>query len=295
MMAGYKFATIKRILALKSEDFLKSIDDDLLRAEVRKDMIITGGSIAHLILGEKVNDYDVYFKSYTTAYNVAKYYVDKFNNLENKPKWLKGIPIVKEEFRDNIKGETEKRIIIFIKSNGVAGEKEDEDEIDIEAGIPIKHKSKYTPIFLSDNAITLSDKMQIIIRFCGSPEEIHKNFDFVHCTGYFDVYNHELHVSKEAMQSLLAKNLIYNGSLYPITSVFRLRKFIDRGWNISAGQILKILFQISKIDLSDTKILKEQLVGVDTAFMFALIKELEKVEGQVEETHLAELIDKIFE
>ena len=40
-------------------------------------------------------------------------------------------------------------------------------------------KPKYRPVFLSQNAITLSDRMQIVIRFHGLPNQIHDNYDFV--------------------------------------------------------------------------------------------------------------------
>lgn len=43
----------------------------------------------------------------------------------------------------------------------------------------------YTPMFFSPNAISLSDKIQIVLRFHGDNVAIHKTFDFIHATNYF--------------------------------------------------------------------------------------------------------------
>jgi len=105
---------------------------------------------------------------------------------------------------------------------------------------------KYKPIFLSTNAITLSGKIQIIIRFFGEPEEIHKNYDYVHCTNYWTSWNNELVTTVKALEAILAKELVYVGSKYPLCSIFRMKKFITRGWTINTGQILKMVMQLNE-------------------------------------------------
>jgi aryl carrier-like protein len=59
--------------------------------------------------------------------------------------------------------------------------------------------------------------------------------------------------------------------------------------------MLKILWQISEIDLNDRDVLQEQLLGVDSTYMLHLIAELRDVQGKVDATYLAKLIDDIFE
>jgi hypothetical protein len=97
------------------------------------------------------------------------------------------------------------------------------------------------------------------------------------------------------MASMMAKNLVYKGSLYPIASIFRTRKFIARGWRISAGQLLKMIFQLNGVDLNNRTILREQLIGVDMAYMTQLLSELAKHDGRVDGTYMAALIDRVFE
>lgn len=162
-----------------------------------------------------------------------------------------------------------------------------------------KERPKFRPIFLSQNAITLSEKTQIVIRFYGSPEEVHKNYDFVHCTNYWLASDKNLHLNQEALECLLSKTLIYQGSLYPICSIIRARKFLQRGWWINAGQYLKMCMQISGMNLTNPKVLEEQLTGVDTAYMWQVInycksRQAEDRDFQLTTPYLISIIDKIF-
>lgn len=159
----------------------------------------------------------------------------------------------------------------------------------------MSEEGKFRPVFLSENAITLSHKLQLVVRFFGSPGEIHENYDFAHCMCWYDFKSGHLELPSEAMQCVLSKTLIYKGSLYPLASIFRIRKFIARGWRITAGQLLKILWQVSKLDLRDKLMLREQLIGVDQAYMHQLLRALEDKDAKVDATYIAKLIDEIFE
>ena len=52
--------TIRKVLKEKSNKWLESIKDSGLRENVREEAIITGGAINSLLMGTKVNDYDIY-------------------------------------------------------------------------------------------------------------------------------------------------------------------------------------------------------------------------------------------
>jgi hypothetical protein len=99
------------------------------------------------------------------------------------------------------------------------------------------------------------------------------------------------------LKALMSRTLIYKGSLYPIASLFRIRKFLNRGFRISAGQMLKIVWQVNELNLSDRDVLREQLLGVDMAYMHQLIAALQDVKAheKVDGTYLAEIIDTIFD
>ena len=160
-----------------------------------------------------------------------------------------------------------------------------------------KDIKKYFPAFFSSNAITLKGKIQLIIRFYGKPDKIHENFDFVHCTNYWSSHNRKLVLNELALESILTKQLYFNNSVFPVSTLFRIRKFMRRGFNISAGEVFKIAYKVSKLNLDDTATLEEQLVGVDSAYFSSFIFEIRKVKAagnNVDETVVGKLIDKIF-
>lgn len=291
--------TIIKVLNKKIEDWLITIDDEELKKKIKQDVIVTGGSITSMILGETINDFDIYFRTKETTLKVAKYYVGKFNIKNNVDS---DSCYVSEETINNIKNGEEERVTIFISSSGVAQDsvlatKEIDEETD--QVIDENENEKYSPSFLSQNAITLTNKLQIIIRFYGEPEDIHKNFDFVHATCYFDYSKQKLSYTLEALRSMQTKKLKYIGSLYPICSLFRMRKFINRGWNISAGEIFKISLQVSTLDLTNTDVLREQLTGVDYLYFQHLVSAIEQYQKsnpdqKITHSYIYELINRIF-
>lgn len=321
---GMKSKTIVSILTKKIKAWTDSIDDPHVRSLVEKNTIVTGGSIASMLLGEEINDFDIYFKNYETTIAVTKYYVQKFEqNRKPRP----GIIIPKVEINEWTDALNNKRIEIFVKSAGIESVTADEtsepynyfesqpdhdagryidDVFDVAkeaSGVtesdvsinPFNEIKEYDPVFLSTNAISLKGKIQLITRFYGEPSEIHKNYDFVHCTNYWESDTKKLTLHQQALESLLSKTLVYQGSLYPLCSVFRIRKFVERGWNINVGQILKMALQISKMDLTNHEVLKDQLTGVDVAYFTEIIRKLEdKNPEKVDTAYLVEIIDRMF-
>jgi hypothetical protein len=318
-MSGMKAKSIKSVITRKMNQWVETIEDENLRSKVAKSIVVTGGCIASMLQGEPVNDFDVYLRDYETAVAVADYYVGRFT-----PRAKNGIPVPLFVDADA----SAKRVKIVAKSAGIAseegtskpyqyfeshpeqvGEEYVADVMDRPDQIMDAHeeteqlalqtatdgKPKYRPVFLTSNAITLSDKIQIVLRFQGEPDDIHANYDFVHCTSYWTSWDEELVLKPEAMEAILAKELRYVGSKYPVCSVVRLRKFIARGWRINAGQILKMAMQISALDLTDLAVLEDQLTGVDTAYFLQLIEKLkEKDPTKVNTAYLVEIINRMF-
>ena len=308
--------TIERVMSRKVDEWLGSITDESVRKLARENSIVTGGSIANLLIGERVKDYDIYFRDKETTKAVAEYYVKQFN--ADHPEW--------ED--DNSKTEPPRvvdekgRIKIWVKSAGIAGEQQTsgyeyfEDSPDEAAQEYVENvlseaddtdseplddsvRKKYRPVYMSANAITLSDKVQLVVRFYGEPEDIHKNYDFVHCMNYWTSWDRKLTLEPRALESLLSRQLQYQGSLYPVCSVIRTRKFMQRGWYINAGQYLKMCFQISGLDLSNLDVLEEQLTGVDAAYFRQVIdycreRQEREPEFKPDGPYLVSIIDRIF-
>jgi hypothetical protein len=159
--------------------------------------------------------------------------------------------------------------------------------------------NKYRPVFLSGNAITLADRIQLCIRFAGSAAEIHTNFDFVHCTNWYDVATGELHLNPDAVQATLTRELRYVGSKFPLCSIIRTRKFIKRGWYINAGQFVKMAIQIAEILKEPVSIetWTDQLTGVDAAYFMEMINTIaeDKAAGKtIDSCYIVGIIDRMF-
>ena len=288
-----KGKTIKAVIAKKINDWVSSIDDPAVAELAKKNTIVTGGAIASMLLNEPVNDFDIYLRTKQAAEAIATYYVNKFTE---ETKWPLKLEVTPDRIRivteRGHRGETAGNLEM-LGSDQIDDAYEQAESMALET--EDDGKPPYRPVFMSTNAITLSHRVQIVIRFYGEPDAIHENYDYVHCTNYWTSWDGALTLRQPALESLLSKELRYVGSKYPVCSVIRLRKFIKRGWTINAGQILKAVMQISELDLTDPKVLEDQLTGVDSAYFMELMTKLrEKDPEKVNAAYLVEIIDRMF-
>ena len=322
---GMKKKTIESLIRFKIEDWIKHIvidkkeneEDDVFKQrqekfhqDIKDNIIVTGGCIASMLLGEDVNDYDVYFKDKRVAKDVAIFYVNKLakkSGIEDLSVSSEANSKVSRIFVE----ETDIGVSINIKSMGILSKSTDVKEYQYFEMAPFEDvqkffkeyafketdKEKYNPSFVSSNAISLHNDIQIITRFVGNPQDIHKNFDFVHCTNYF-TYESGLVLNQPALESLMSRELKYVGSMFPVCSMFRIRKFIKRQWVITAGEIFKICYDISKLDFEDFKVMKEQLTGVDAAYFLEVIDKLnqDKQNGvDIDRTYIFKIVSEMFD
>jgi hypothetical protein len=136
-----------------------------------------------------------------------------------------------------------------------------------------------------------------VLRFYGSPEQIHENYDFIHCTCSWEASTGELRLPEKALVSIINKRLKYKTSKYPLCSFIRTRKFLKRGWHIDAGQYLKMAWDLNKLDLKNMSVLEDQLTGVDAAYFQEVINLLnDHVKGgkEIDDAYLVQVVDKIF-
>ena len=195
---------------------MESIDNEDVKKTVLENTIVTGGALVSLLTGEPVHDYDVYFKTKEACANVAQYYIRKWNTSHPE-----------KQIHLKIDDEAGK-ISCFIRSSGIADENEEvsspisynfESTEEEDEAVGIEHeqsepqeesKDKYRPRFITSNAITLSDKIQIVTRFYGNVEEIHKNYDFAHCTCAWSSWDNEVFLPQKWKCGFKEKNAIIN-------------------------------------------------------------------------------------
>lgn len=296
--------SINQAIRKKINEWIDSIADTELQNDLKKSVLVSGGSIASLFLGESVNDFDIYIQERPVLLALTKYYckgiggveildgaekdslIDQYRESFSREDFLKH-PGHRASALRNLRPE---QIKLYINHGG--GYKCD-IKVDQDGS-----QFKYQPSYFSPNAISLTDQIQIVIRFWGTPDEIHKTFDYIHATNY---WTHEKGVvlNLESVESLLTKTLRYQGSLYPLTSVIRSKKFIKRGFNINAGELLKMMFQISLLNLEDLDVLEDQLIGIDVAYFEVLIQALRdnqerNPEFKITPEYFNNLIDIVF-
>jgi len=259
---GFQRKTINAIIRGKIDDwFAKSIASHRSDKQVitlKEDIIVTGGAIASMLMGDMPNDYDVYFATTESCKSVAEIYCAHVDIVPATDYSL-----------GHVKCRT----------------------------APAKHEStkEYTRVSISENAITLSDDIQIVTRFCGSPAEVHRHFDFIHTTNYW-TYEEGIVLNQRALESIMSQQLVYFGSMFPLATLFRLRKFLARGWKINAGEIFKIAYDVNRLDLSDRNTVREQLIGVDMVYFKAFVDAVEKRSINFDDrVSLFEILEKVFD
>lgn len=298
--------TIQKNIQSKLEEWLKTITDERLAKDVKASLLVSGGSITSMLLNEPVNDYDIYLMDIDVCKRLAIYYTSPFSDIiifdgREKDKLVNDYNTTKYELNGKLPIDGNNSFAISLRNL-----KEDQIKLYFEGATGGKKVNEgledaqlnYTPLYFSPNAISLSNNLQIVLRFWGTAEQIHKTFDYIHATNYF-TFSEGLVRNLEAIESILTKQLRYQGSHYPVTSIIRAKKFIKRGFNIGAGEMLKIMFQISQLDLTNPDVLEEQLIGVDVAYFDLIITALRnKFESDKDFKLSAEyfntLIDKVF-
>lgn len=288
--------TVQRIVKAKMEEWIATIKNDAaLQTDLHANILVSGGSILSLLTGQPVNDFDVYIKDMGVLRRLVEYYAAPcdISILDGREKDGLLKDFCNQYHCDSV-FDVDNAHSIELRTLAA-----DQIKLRVQGGHSVNEgvaaeEKLYVPKFFSPNAISLTDKLQIVCRFHGDSEQIHKTFDFIHATNYF-TFAEGLVTNKSALESILTKQLFYQGSLYPLTSIIRMKKFIKRGWNISAGEILKIMFQISELDLKNPDVLAEQLIGVDVAYFATLIHILRGVERKEITSHfLSTLIDRVF-
>jgi len=269
--------TIKAHLKKKLDAVADSIDDNKeIRTLFRKEACVLGGSIASMLMGDEINDYDIYFKTQEGAFKILSYFLERRNASIAKGVNLRAYytSIV------NCKGVDESRIVIS-NHKGIEGL---EDRFLLARSGKAEREKNYGVRAITNNAISLSDKVQLIFRFTGDYERIIENFDYIHAQCMYDLKADALHLPINALESMMSKRLVYTGSLYPVASIIRMRKFIRRGWHISVGQILKMVIQVNRLNLADRITLIEQIMGVDLLYIQNFMVELDKAMSESTET-----------
>jgi len=122
--------------------------------------------------------------------------------------------------------------------------------------------------------------VQLICAEFGTPKEVIDKFDFTCCMAAWSP-TEGFTFGENFLKHTSQRRLVYNvASGYPICSLWRARKFIERGWKLSAIDCIKLALRINHLEMSNRKELKRQLLGIDTLFLKSLTDALAKNEPE---------------
>ncbi len=119
--------------------------------------------------------------------------------------------------------------------------------------------------FYGNKSITLKKNgliYQFILRFYGDPKEMmEETYDFQHCKIAYDLAENKYIASEDTWKCLSRRELIYVNSYYPISSIKRLYKYAERGFKFTTDEFVKIVKDISKMNLDNKFIIEDQVIG----------------------------------
>lgn len=162
-------------------------------------------------------------------------------------------------------------------------------------------------VCLTDKAVTMNHSgvtIQVIFdRFYHNATEIFKTFDFSCCMASFDVEQDELYLHENFLIDNTRMELNVNGKTsYPLMSLMRVNKYINKGYFISRKELLKLSLQVTKLDIKDWGDLGKHIGGMyglniskffDKKEPFDLDVVIDKL-SDIDSSHFESNIDKTY-
>lgn len=179
--------------------------------------------------------------------------------LDNEIKWF----IAGGACRSVFSGERINDLDIYFKSQ------EDFDKFND------KHFKDLKAVFDTPNAISYcknNRKIQLIKKFYGDPTDVLKRFDLTVCQcAYipFPYTSQNMFVMSDSfLEHLSLRLLVYNtNGDHPINSLYRVVKFLKRGYKVPAVELVKLALRINNLEINTYRDLKEELEGIDTILL----------------------------
>ena len=224
---------IGKYLDIVYNEVVKGFNNAEIKELLRKECYIAGGCIRSLLLDEKINDYDFFFRSKEAA--------TRFKELiklgeEGK---LKATPLAE-----------------VLETGDKYHKKHMFHRITTDNAITFKLYSKN----LKDEKSTV----QFVTKFSGAPYDLIDKFDFTHSMAFYDPLEkeNELQYSSLFLGDNRNKILRFNKrALTPIHSLSRIDKFTKKGYHIKWGD-LKVLIQQVNAQYTNKDIEKYTGTGV---------------------------------
>lgn len=144
-----------------------------------------------------------------------------------------------------------------------------------------RYKDKCSMIVDTLNSITYSifgNTIQLVKKYTDLTiiGKLNK-FDFTVCQGAFDCSTKEFTYSRDFIIHNAKRRLVYTKNTdYPLSTVIRVLKYLNKGYNISNIEYLKILLDVQNLKFDTFRDFKEHILGIDVVFVMPLFELFEK-------------------
>lgn len=99
-------------------------------------------------------------------------------------------------------------------------------------------------------------------------ENIFEKFDFTICMAAYYFKEDKFVFHDDFFKHLSQRRLVFNHKTkYPINSLIRVKKYLNREFKISGVELLKMGLAINNLNMKNYQDLKEQMEGIDTLFL----------------------------
>lgn len=240
--------------------------DSAVADDLRHFAFVAGGAVVSAVRGEEPNDLDVFFTNPDACARVVRALLEIMCRGGTAPKV--------EIFGDRVtlsEGVTRSGVEVL----------DDGQEVIRVADNP----RPGTPILATRNALTLAGGYQLVLVKTGPAEQVMETFDWRHCRMAYEpspaaglpVGN--LILDPAAVLCATRRVLEFCGSAYPLASLLRMRKYVERGWTAGAGEVLKMALALAGARLDLPANLQTQLWGVDIGAYLGILEAMEKDSG----------------
>lgn len=121
--------------------------------------------------------------------------------------------------------------------------------------------------FLTSKSLTLTKNEQtvqlIFFDYFSNPDAIFHNFDYTINMGAYDFNKDEIVLHEDFLIDNSSRSLKFNQfTRYPIISLLRINKYREKGYHISANEILKIGLAVTLLKITNWEEFEDQVGGV---------------------------------
>ena len=126
----------------------------------------------------------------------------------------------------------------------------------------------YSLVAVTNNALTYKkgkSTIQLIKKYFLNPKDLIEKFDFTICQCAYNNITDEFILGEDFLHALASRSLKFTGKTdYPIASFYRMKKFMSRGYNASAVDMIAMALCVNNLVIKTFVDLKAQLEGIDT-------------------------------